>query len=243
MTESQELYARGLEAFRRGETAESATLSQQALDAATNDSDRARAHIGLTRAAFRDAAYAEGLRLAGVAERLASDAGDEELRIGALHMRAEITRAQGEYAAAAPLYRELIALDEARDDAESLSMEHYNLGSVHLQLGELDDAESHLTTSLRLITDEGHNQLAYTLLGLAGVAARRGDRATATRVLGAVDAHFDRIGEVLDPAEQVEHASHIAAAREGNADYEAAYAEGRALPLDEAAYLFGVSPK
>ena len=173
MTESHELYEQGLAAFRRGDTAESRTLSEQALAAATTDSDRARAHIGLTRAAFRDAAYAEGLRLAGVAQRLATDAGDDELRIAGLHMRAEITRAQGEYAAAVPLYRELLALDEARDDVESLSMEHYNLGSVHIQLGNLDEAEDHLTASLRLITDEGHNQLAYTLVCLEVLSSVR----------------------------------------------------------------------
>src|SRR3954453_19848433 len=233
---SRSLYDEGLAAFRRGDTEASRTLNEQSLAAAVDEAERARATVGLTRVAFREAAYDEGLRLSAKADALAESAGDEELRTLALHMQAEITRAQGHYADAVHLYEELLRRDLEAGDDESLSMEHYNLGSVLLQADDLVSAEQHLRESLRLVGDAGHNQLPYTLLGLGGLAARRGDAVLAGTILGAVSAHFDKIGEVLDPAEGVELATHVAAAQSVDAAaYETAYAAGRALTIEEAA--------
>src|SRR4051794_10302171 len=95
---SRSLYDQGLAAFRRGDTEASRSLNDEALAAAVDDAERARALIGLTRVAFREAAYDDGLQLSAKADALADSAGDDELRTLGLHMQAEITRAQGRYA-------------------------------------------------------------------------------------------------------------------------------------------------
>ncbi len=236
VSKSRSLYDEGLAAFRRGDTEASRTLNRQALEAAVDDAERARATIGLTRVAFREAAYDDGLQLAAEADALAENAADEELRTAALHMRAEITRAQGRYRDAVPLYEELLRRDLEAGDDRSVAMEHYNLGSVLLQVGDLDAAEQHLGEALRRDTGDEHNQLPYTLLGFAGLAARRGDANRAGTLLGAVTAHFERIGEIVDPAEGVELASHIDAAQSADAStYDAAYSAGRNVSIEEAA--------
>jgi tetratricopeptide (TPR) repeat protein len=234
-------YAVGLVAFRRGDTKESRSANAEALRIAEEvDSERGRAfaHLGFSRIAFRDGDYAASLDHAARADRHADVADDAALRTMALHMRAEVTRAQGDYKDAVPLYQELLSVDEALGDERSVAMEHYNLGSVLLQVGEVDAAAQHLDSSLGITRKGATDQLPYTLLGVAGLAARRGDIVTAGRLLGAVQAHFRRMGEVLDPAEQLELASHVDAARATNAAaYDAAYVEGRELTLAEAADL------
>jgi hypothetical protein len=62
-------------------------------------------------------------------------------------------------------------------------MEHHDLGSALLQVGDLQSAERHLTESLRLVQGGVTEQLPYALLGLAGLAARRDDPAVAGRLL------------------------------------------------------------
>ena len=152
-------------------------------------------------------------------------------------MRAELTRAQSDYAAAVPLYRQLLAADEAGGDEGSLAMEHYNLGSVLVQAGEFEKARLHLWRSLRLCSAKP-GQLGYTLLGYVGLVARTGDPRTAGRVLGAVQAHFEAIGEVLDPGEALELSTHIAAGQARDAAaFDAGRQAGRGRPLEHAQAL------
>jgi tetratricopeptide (TPR) repeat protein len=154
-----------------------------------------------------------------------------------LHVRAEITRAQGRYREAVPLYEELLEVDRRAGDRRSLAIEHCNLGSVLLQAARLDDAERHLGTALDLARSDAVDVLPYVLLALAGLAARRGGGTVAAHVLGAVEAHLERTGQVLDPAEQLELNSHVAAGREVTETFDEARAYGRQLSLAGAAAL------
>jgi len=236
-------YDDGLAAFRRGDNDECRRLSELAIGTAAAvgaDREQALGHIGLSRAAFRDRAYDAGLEHANLADDIASRCEAEDVRITALHMRAELTRAQADYVAAVPLYEQLLAADDARGDQRSLAMENYNLGSVLVQTGDLASARDHLERSLRLDASGEHNMTAYVLLGFAGLVAREGDAVTAAKLLGAVQAHFEEVGEVLDPAEQLEFDSHVAAARaDDESAYSAAYDEGAELSIDDAKALVG----
>jgi tetratricopeptide (TPR) repeat protein len=230
-------YGAGLAAFRHGDSAASRSLNEAALRAAkrcASPRGRALAYIGLSRVSFRDGDYHAGLSFAAAADREAAAAGEETLRTTALHMRAELTRAQGAYADAVPLYQRLLETDGRAGDPRSVAMEHYNLGSVLLQLGRLDDAEQHLGAALDLSRHDAPDQLPYALLGVAGLAAPRGDGTTAGHLLGAVEAHFEGTGEVLDPAEQLELDSHVAIGRRTAGGFDEARAAGRRLSLDDA---------
>ncbi len=231
------LYGAGLVAFRHGDGATSRSLNEAALRAAeacASARGRALAYVGMSRVAFRDGDYPAGLSFAAAADRDGAAAGEETLRNLALHMRAELTRAQGAYADALPLYQRLLEADEREGDARSQAMEHCNLGSVLLQLGQLDDAERHLDSALDLAHRDATDQLPYALLGAAGLAARRGDGVTAGRLLGAVEAHFQASGVVLDPAEQLELDSHVAVGRRAAETFDETRAAGHHLSLDDA---------
>lgn len=218
-SQAEEHYREGVAAFRRGDNEACRSLSQRALDeaeAAGSQRVMALAYVGLSRAAFRDGNYAEALEHAARANQRALACDAEHERMMALHMCAEVTRAQGRYDAAVPLYRELLAWDEATGDTAALAMEHYNLGSVLIQMNALDEADEHLQLASALCTDED-SLLPYVLLGVGGVAARRGDARRAGQLIGAVQEHLTTIGEVLDPAEALELESHLRAGRECDA--------------------------
>lgn len=221
-------YAAGLLAFRRGDNERSRTLNLRALELgrqAGSPLGECRALIGLSRAAFRDRDWGAGLEFADDAGTVAAAARDTLGTVQALHMKAEIRRAAGDYDGALPMYDQLLAIDRAEGDRRSISMELYNRGSVLLQLGRLDDAERDLRESIELALEDGMaDQLPYCLLAFGGLAARRGDGTTGGQLLGAVEAHFAAEGTVLDPAEQVELDSHLAA---GGAADAGAFAGGR----------------
>lgn len=229
-------YAAGMLAFRRGENERSRALNLRALElarAAGSAVGECRALIGLSRAAFRDHDWEAGLGFADDAATIAAVSRDTLGTVQSLHMKAEIRRAAGDYEGALPMYDQLVAIDRADGDRRSISMELYNRGSVLLQLARLDDAERDLQESTSLALEDGiADQLPYCLLGLGGLAARRLDASAAGRLLGAVEAHFAAEGTVLDPAEQVELDSHMAAAAVGDANSFAAGREaGRTLDV------------
>lgn len=233
-------YAAGLAAFRAGDNDLCVEMSAAALRAAESvgsDRERARAHIGLCRAAFRRGDFEGGIALADLADLEAERAGSSDLRTTAMHMRAELTRAHGDYAACVPMYEQLLAADLAAGDTRSLAMEHYNLGSVLVQAGDLDAARPHLTEALRLARQNQVDHLHYALLGMAGLLARTGDARLAARLLGAVQAQLDVTGEVLDPAEALELDTHLRAGRARADDFDDVLADSRGLSLDEAVAL------
>lgn len=209
---AKSLYDDGLAAFRRGDNEESRRLNQEAIDAAAQAGagrEEALGYIGLSRVAFRDSDYAAALEHAGRAEELATAAHADDIAVHAVHMRAEITRAQGDYAASVPLYEYLLKADESSGNSRGLSMEQGNLASVLIQVGDLAPARQHLLAAKKNCTEDLR---PYLVLAWGGLLARDGDAATALRLLGAVQAHLASAGEVLDPAEQLEFASHLAAA-------------------------------
>jgi tetratricopeptide (TPR) repeat protein len=237
---AEQRYREALAAFRRGDNAACRQISSSGLAEAAEAGDergQALSHLNLSRADFRDGAYATGIEHAVAADSHAAACGADDLRITALHMRAELTRAAGDYAKAVPMYEQLLAADQARGDEAALAMEHYNLGSVLLQARDLDAARSHLQRSLELCPAKPE-QLGYTLLGYAGWLVRAGDPRIAGQVLGAVEQHLESLGEVLDPAEAVELASHVAVGRERDAAaFDAGRRAGRSLTLAEAQAL------
>lgn len=238
--ETEQLNEQAMAAFRRGDNIGCRRLSEEALRAATdagNERGQALSHLNLARAALRDGAHLRSIDHATAADRHAVAAGAHDLRITALHLRAESTRAAGDYSAAVPLYEQLLATNEERVENDALAMEHYNLACVLIQKGDRSGSRRHLDNSLRLCPAKPA-QLQYTLLGYAGWLARYGDPATAGKVLGAVEAHLAGIGEVLDPAETQELATHVGAAQARDAGaFDVGRRVGASLTLADAQAL------
>ena len=78
--------------------------------------------------------------------------------------------------------------------------------------------------------------MAVCLAGLAGVAEAREQSEAAGRLLGATEALLDALGSRLDALERLAFARTVAAAQAalGETAFAVAWAEGRAMTLEEA---------
>ena len=112
-----------------------------------------------------------------------------------------------------------------------------NLGYVAQHQGDYERAESLQRQFLTLWWELGSKYpIPAGLSGLAGPAVTRGDPERAARLLGASEALLETMGVGLQPADQAEADRYVAAVRErlDEGTFEAAWAEGRAMSLEEA---------
>ena len=96
--------------------------------------------------------------------------------------------AAGDYAAAAPVLEEAVAIAKEVEDARVLPFATVNRGLLHVLQGEDRLAARDLTRTLALCRDSGQPlPVGEALSGLAAIAARRGGigaRLTAIRRIG-----------------------------------------------------------
>jgi hypothetical protein len=117
-----------------------------------------------------------------------------------------------------------------------LAVEFSNLSFVERRSGHPEHARSLIRESLQMADAMRYDGLmASTFVGLAGVELDEGDPERAATLLGATESWLDRLGEVLDPADQPEFDRTLAQVREalGEAPLQAAHARGRSMARDE----------
>jgi predicted ATPase/DNA-binding CsgD family transcriptional regulator/transcriptional regulator with XRE-family HTH domain len=169
--------------------------------------------------------------------------GDKHLLAGALHSLGETLLLQGDDVSARA--RE----EESRDVYQEIGARPYmvwpllHLGHIAKHQGDYGQACAALAESLAIVREVDHHPgLAFCLLGLAGLAARQDAWERAARLFGAAEARFEAAHGELFPAHRSEMERDIAAARAqlDAATWEAAWAEGRAMSLEQAiAYALG----
>ena len=117
------------------------------------------------------------------------------------------------------------------------SLVSVNLGWVLCQEGDPDGARSMFGAGLRVSRRNGdHAGIAYASLGLACLAADRGDWHQAGVLHGVAQAFLDRAGEPWEELEARYRRESLddVRARLGADQFDGAYAEGMALSVDEA---------
>jgi predicted ATPase/DNA-binding XRE family transcriptional regulator len=153
-----------------------------------------------------------------------------------LRALADAVRGQGDLERARMLLEESLGLsrgEHAWNTASTLA----SLGNVECEAGEWARASRLYEESLGLGRRTGQNHTILTCLeGLARVAVAQGRMQRAARLRGAAAALREDRGWPLPPAKHVEHERTTAAAREalGEEAFEAAWAEGYAIPLEDA---------
>jgi predicted ATPase/DNA-binding SARP family transcriptional activator len=104
----------------------------------------------------------------------------------ALDFLAELELTEGDADAASALFEEALALREAAESPGWIAWSHSNLGLVAHARGELDEALEWYRRALARAQELGITQLAGDcLIGIAAVAARRGEIGRAARLLAA----------------------------------------------------------
>jgi tetratricopeptide (TPR) repeat protein len=168
---------------------------------------------------------------------------DEGLKwsiVNTLSALGDIARAQGDFEAAARYHNE--ALDAARESGVSLAIifTACNTGNVALSLGELENARALFTESLGLALEaEDLRWVACDLDGLAGVAGASGQPGFAARLFSAAEALRESLGAGIEFADAIDRNRNLTAARAklDDAEWQAAWAEGQAMSLEQVVEL------
>jgi predicted ATPase/DNA-binding SARP family transcriptional activator len=169
------------------------------------------------------------------------------LCVSALNNLGEIARYQGNWDEARTFYEESIAaMHSPSNDFHSTPT---GLAFVALFQHDYERAHDIFTRNLRLSCDLGNRVWCISnLIGLAGVHARTGNSGHAARFFGTIDAILDSVvGFDLqtETADKAEYDRYLALTREqlDAATFDALYAEGRAMSLDDAvAYALEEEP-
>lgn len=155
----------------------------------------------------------------------------------------EVAMRQGDYARATRLLEESLELRRQLGNKWGIGVSLGTLGWVAIWQGDWKRAVTRLGESLevrREIDDKGGS--AWCLERLAEVALAQRNPQKAVHMLSAAAALRISIGSVIDPVDQPEYQNRRAALRAelGEARFEAAWNEGRALSLEQAiAYALG----
>jgi tetratricopeptide (TPR) repeat protein len=209
--------------------------------AAETDSTRARA-IGVQIAALvagKRGDWDHAAQLHAESAQLARELGDSWLLSIAVLNLGDVALQRGEYERALELFEESLAIGRERQDQDLLARALGNLGSTTLMLGDVQGARSLLRDSLIAAREIGLvDGFIWGFVGL-GAAYAREDPARAARLIGQADllleeatSHLQQFeGRVRDETEAELRASL------GEDAYAAAYAEGRALALEDALAL------
>ncbi len=154
-----------------------------------------------------------------------------------LHDLGFVAQQQGEYGQAHALYTQSLALFRELGDKRGIAYALHDLGFVAQQQGEYARACALLVESLTLAWDTAEKyRITEILADVAAGASAQGQAARAARLWGAGARLREDIGAKAPPNEHTRYERYLATARAhlDAATFAAAWAEGRAMSLEEA---------
>jgi len=168
---------------------------------------------------------------------LARAVGDPWLMSSVLRTMAWVASLTGDSPAALRLLDECIGLERKVGDRWGLSYSLVGLSYEYLRSGQIDRARTLLDESLTLAREiASTTSMTIVLLGYAGWAAARGQPARAAQLIGAANGVLASINARWWPPEQFAYDYAVATihALLDDAAWEAAYAAGRMMTMDQA---------
>jgi predicted ATPase len=166
---------------------------------------------------------------------LFQEIGDKDGLAYTLSILGTIPHARGDYRQALALYAESLRLCREIGAKWETAIALSRLGTVAHEQGDEGRATALYEESLALrrVLGDKHG-LAECLEGLAGVAVGQQQLERAARLLGAAETLREATGAPLSPRERVRYDRDVSAVRAGlgEADFAAAWAAGKAMPLE-----------
>ncbi len=191
--------------------------------------------LGLVALGQRDYAYAALCSSEGLA--LARETGRPFRVAWAVWARGHVAMAQEDYALAQACFAESLVLLREWEHNDSPAWALWGLGQVAVVQGQAEEARALLAESLRLFQAVGHQRgIICALEGLAGLAAAQRQPERAAQLCGAAAAQRAATGRTqLLPDERFHQERAMAAARAQMEEtaFAAAWAEGRAMPVEQ----------
>jgi non-specific serine/threonine protein kinase len=155
----------------------------------------------------------------------------------ALYTIGEIVFASGDWHRTRRLWEESLALAQQTGDTRQINVMTSNLAFLAMQEGHHEHALELGREALRMARAMNNwRDLASDLVLLAGSFAATGQPQRAAEILGVSEATLEHMGALLQPTEKSDVAQIVAAVRAqlGEGAFEAAWAEGRRMSLEQA---------
>jgi tetratricopeptide (TPR) repeat protein len=170
---------------------------------------------------------------------IAREHGDGPYASTALNSIGWLAMLAGDYERARTVKEEALAMARESRHKFSIALALGGLGVLCLLQEDFARAAAILPENLRLIRERGDARLAAeSLVAVAAYAAATGKGLTATRLAGATEAMYERMGAEWNPMERLVLERYVwpERARLGEA-FDEAWTDGRALTFDEAIVL------
>jgi len=155
----------------------------------------------------------------------------------ALNIMGEIARFGGDDARARRAYEECLVLSQEMGDTRRIRFMFGNLSFIAQHEGDNQRARELAVQALHIACEmNNHLEMATSMAVLAGAIGLIGQAEQAARLFGAWEAALERLGAFPQPADRPEHDRNIAAIRAqlDSATFEAAWAEGQEMTLEQA---------
>ncbi len=155
----------------------------------------------------------------------------------ALNILGEIARFSGDDGRARRLYEECLAVSQQTGERRRICFIYHNLTFLALHAGEVERARSLARQALDLARAMNNQlEMAKALATFAGTIGALGQPEQAARLFGASESALERMGAFHQPNDKREIDALIAAARAqlDEVTFQAAWAEGRDLTLEQA---------
>jgi predicted ATPase len=163
--------------------------------------------------------------------------GDQWRMARSFNKMGEIARVEDDYPSARSFYEESLSIRRELDDQIGTALELGNLGVVALHQGHVRQAAAFSQEGLVLYRKHGVKRgMIDCLEVLAGVAGSAGQPTWAARLFGATQVLREAVGTCREYIDQIEYDRHVAVTRAklDEATFAAAWAEGRAMTLEQA---------
>ncbi len=230
----------GAIATKQGDHALAYSRYEQALEIFREVGDKwriSRLLLSMAVVYFEQVDYTRVRALLRESRGICQELGDKRTLAIVLNYLGELARAEGDYAAALSSYEESLMIGRELGGKLNTAVVLHNLGHVALHQGDAGQAVSLFTESLVLFQKQGDKpRIAWCLAGLAGVSAELRQPERAARLFGAAEGLLESMGARLDPADRIEYERNMAAthAQLGEAMWEIAWEEGRAMSMEQA---------
>src|SRR5437870_779357 len=234
------LYGAGTLAFQQRDQQDARSNFEHSLSISRRLKDGqgiVRALTGLARVALRQGDYPSVRRRAEEALATARGTGNRRDLAGPVHLLAAVSRMEKDYPRAREFYQESTELGRSLGDERLVAMEIINLGSVEFLAGNFAQAARYYVDGLKKAHALRNTYLlSPSLIGLGAISAVRGKGGRAATLLAAGQALVEATGGVLDPDDQplFDQGVTMARAATDTQTFTAAWAEGRAMPLEQA---------
>jgi predicted ATPase len=234
------LWGAGLLAMWQGDVGRCSAVAEEMLALATEeDAKRAGAmhFAGMVADAHEDPDHA--VELYEESARLAREHGDIGILTIAVNNLGALASDRGDHERALELFEEVLEINSGRSDLYFIALALSNLGATRLELGDVERARDLLRDGLAAAREIGQVDLFIRGLGALGAVYAREDPARGARLLGRADALREETASGDDDLERrvLDATKAELRGRLGEAAYAAAYAEGRALALEDALAL------